>query len=316
MLSAQAPKKRDGWMMDQGDSFGSLFKSQKQKQKQPLYPQARELNPNLTGAPTVPIFPHEQLSELTEGASIDDMVKHEKLAALAARENKTFSLDRNIHLVSRIEKIKEECLFCRRNNLKVISSALTCYLVTPRHDRLHALHFQIIPREHLSSTRSQLDDEQFREELRNYKKCIIKFHTRRGYGTVFLECCPEATSIGVHTLVDAVPVPTRCPDMQAYWWKCLQEAEPEFSTQNAAVMRTDKAKTLQGSIPASFSYLYIEYAMDLGLVHLVEGGHLDPRWLRKQQRLACGDYMLCEAPHKKDIDEYFTNFDWTKMLNE
>jgi hypothetical protein len=68
----------------------------------------------------------------------------------------------------------------------VISASPNAYLMLPNSDFISgANHLLLCPRDHVTS--SLQADPNTRDELRNYKKCVIKHNAKCNMGTIFIE---------------------------------------------------------------------------------------------------------------------------------
>lgn len=154
-----------------------------------------------------------------------------------------------------------------------ISLGNSSYLALPSSGRLVPGHALIVPMQHGVSGRSC--DEDVADEMRNFKKCLLKMHGAAGHSVVFIETHlggGGAGSIGAHGYIEAVPVP---PEAAAtapmFFRKAIDEAESEWSTHAAKkCIPTSGASGLRTAIPPNFPYFHVEFGLREGFVHVID----------------------------------------------
>lgn len=232
----------------------------------------------------------------------------------------------------RASRLTSTCALCFDNPGKPrhlhISYAAKSYLMLPELARLVPSHALIVPMLHGSSARSC--DEDVHEELRNFKKCLLKLHAAAGRAVLFME-----THLGgqlgscKHACIEAVPLP---PGVAAsaplYFRKAIDEAESEWSTHDAKkCIALSGSKGLRSAIPAHFPYFHVEFGLHDGFVHVIDDvGNWNPHfgrdvliglldlpgeWTRARQRRP----SLAESQAQvKDFVKEWAPHDWTAQL--
>jgi len=224
------------------------------------------------------------------------------------------------------EEILSSCSYCPSSpafakHLMVATGSKT-YLALPEKGTLTKGHCIIAPIDHLHATSSV--DEEVWQEIRNFKKCLMRMFHEENRGVVFLEMTSEPKKQR-HTYVECIPLPADlAQDTPIYFKKALSESD-ELWSQHAKIIET-KGKGLQRSVAKGFSYFYVEFGLDDGYVHVVEdsskfpwyfgkeviGGMLElepSAWLKPKKQ-------GFEADKKRVLDfaKQWTPFDWTTQL--
>ena len=133
--------------------------------------------------PKITLLPHEQLRPLTDDSSIQDMLMHEKATKHKGNtHNYTSNSDAVVKQVATMERMKQKCWFCRvsKDDFLIIATGHHCYLALPLYGRVHPWHAMIIPYEHTFSTIASDYVDELREEVRNFKKCLLRMWASRG----------------------------------------------------------------------------------------------------------------------------------------
>jgi len=129
------------------------------------------------------------------GSAAEEVAKREK--AKQVREYNKFS------------SALERCNLCfasqGRPKHLMLAIGNAAYLALPRRGRLVPGHCQIIPAEHVASTRAA--DEAAWTEVRNFKKCLLRMFAAQGMECVFMETAAHPESMRAHAVVDCVPLP-------------------------------------------------------------------------------------------------------------
>ena len=100
------------------------------------------------------------------------------------------------------------CNFCYKDDnppkVSVIASGLKSYLALPETVDMVPFHCLIVPMQHVSST-LELDDDVW-DEIRNFKKCLIRMFEKINRGVLFMEQVMHLKR-KVHTVIECIPVP-------------------------------------------------------------------------------------------------------------
>ena len=240
----------------------------------------------------------------------------------------------------RQERRLRRCAYCldspeRPKHLHVAYGNLA-YLSLPHAGRLVPGHCVIAPVNHVPSSRAA--DEDAWEEIRNFKKCLVRMFAAKG-----MECCfvETATRVGSgvlgaaggadapHAVVECVPLPegaaARAP---MYFKKAIDESESEWSTHDAKkCISTAPPKGLRGAVPPNFPYFHVEFGMKGGYVHVIDD---ETRWRRDFARDILAGLLdlppetggarkrpLAPATLKREMDQFLDAWDpvdWTKQL--
>ena len=264
--------------------------------------------------------------------------RREKRQSLAKQQSK--AKQRQVDAYRRQERRLRRCAYCldspeRPKHLHVAYGNLA-YLSLPHAGRLVPGHCVIAPVAHVPSTRAA--DEDAWEEIRNFKKCLVRMFAAKG-----MECCffETATRVGSgvlgaaggadapHAVVECVPLPegaaARAP---MYFKKAIDESESEWSTHDAKkCISTAPPKGLRGAVPPNFPYFHVEFGMRGGYVHVIDD---ETRWRRDFARDILAGLLdlppetggakkrpLAPATLKREMDQFLDAWDpvdWTKQL--
>ena len=184
------------------------------------------------------------------------------------------------------QKRLSKCQYCleapdRPKHLHVAYGNLA-YLMLPMSGRLVPGHCVIAPIGHVPSSRAC--DEDVFEEMRNFKKCLVRMFASQGKGCVFYETVTRLGGSGVvgaaassHAFIECVPIPdARVDDASMYFKKAIDEAESEWSVHDAKkCISTAPPRGLRGAIPPNFPYFHVEFGMRGGYVHVIDD---ESRW--------------------------------------
>ena len=174
----------------------------------------------------------------------------------------------------RMQTSQNKCIYCidapdKPKHLHVAYGNLA-YLMLPAQGRLVPGHCIIAPIAHAQSSR-QVDEDVW-EEMRNFKKCLVRMFSQEGKECCFIETAMNLGHAGRHAVVECIPVPAdiaaRAP---MYFKKAIDEAESEWSTHDAKkCLSTAPPKGLRGTIPSNFPYFHVEFNMRGGFVHVID----------------------------------------------
>ena len=218
-----------------------------------------------------------------------------------------------------------------------VARGLHAYLQVPESGSLVPGHCCIVPMAHGVSGRSC--DEGTHEEMRNFKKCVLKMFAAKGQQAVFMETFMGAATTGVgatapHSIIHAVPLgPEPAAAAPLYFRKAIDEAESEWSTHAAKkciALGGTTQKQLRNAIPAHFPYFHVEFGLRDGFVHVIDDttkwaptfgrdilvGLLDlPReeWVAHRQRRTGPTEQRARA---QAFAREYVPFDWTPLLQQ
>lgn len=283
--------------------------------------------------PKITLLPHEQLQPLTNDSSIHDMLMHEKAARHKTNlHNYTSNGNAVVKRVVNMERIKQKCWFCRvsEDDFLIIAKGRYCYLALPLYGRVHPWHAMIIPYEHTPGTIASDHVDELREEMRNFKKCLLRMWASKGMSGLFSEVCTgNNTRISInHAYIDAMPFNNNAFNAELIWHKALAEAESEFTLQHKPMIRFNKAKPLHGTIPVNSAYIAVWLGVDEGMVHLIEGNHENINGVKGDfGRVVMRGHRLwnnvpdegstqCTKVDAEQFRKLYTEFDWTHLLNQ
>jgi len=193
------------------------------------------------------------------------------------------------------------------------------YLALPKNGQLDSLHCMIIPISHVHSLRQA--DETVWDEVRNFKKCLLQMAAAIGRTIVFLEA-PSKLDESRHTFVDCIMLPASLSmDVRGYYKKALTDCDVEW-TQHSRIINTEVKGGLRRSVPSNFPYIYVDFRLDQGYVHVVEDEHLvGPDFLRQVTAGLFGvsgskewKAKVTEESSRLKFKKAYDPFDWTKLL--
>ncbi|KAJ4843823.1 hypothetical protein Tsubulata_014030 [Turnera subulata] len=177
------------------------------------------------------------------------------------------------NLAKRVLTQQERCSFCfenpNRSKHLVISIANFTYLMLPQWQPVVPGHCCILPMQHDSATRTV--DNNVWEEIRNFKKCLIRMFAEQDKELVFLETVMGLAQQRRHCLIECVPLPREiAKEAPLYFKKAIDEAEDEWSQHNAKRLIDTSEKGLRGAIPKDFPYFHVEFGLNRGFVHVID----------------------------------------------
>ncbi|CAI0543354.1 unnamed protein product [Linum tenue] len=248
-------------------------------------------------------------------------------------KNDRLKSSENNNLASRrILTQQERCLFCFENPNRpkhlVVSIANFTYLTLPQQKPLVPGHCCILPLQHEAATRN-VEDSVW-EEIRNFKKCLIRMFAKQDKEVVFLETVIGLAQQRRHCLLECIPLPQDiAKEAPLYFKKAIDEAEDEWSQHNAKKLIDTSVKGLRGSIPKDFPYFHVEFGLDKGFVHVIDdesqfNSSLGLNVIRGMMELPEEDMYRRRRRHetvegqKLAVAEFVRDwepFDWTKQLH-
>jgi hypothetical protein len=234
---------------------------------------------------------------------------------------------------ARSSLLASKCSFCFDNPGKPrhlhVSYGAKSYLMLPEAGRLVPGHALIVPMPHGGSGRSL--DEDVCDELRNFKKCLLRMHAAAGRSVIFMETyLGGGLGSSKHAFIEAVPLPAAAfASAPMYFRKAIDEAESEWSTHAAkrCIPTGGGAAGLRAAIPAHFPYFHVEFGLRDGFVHVIDEpqkwsphfgrdvliGLLDlpGEWTRARARKPSA---VEAVRHVREFAAEFAPCDWTKQL--
>jgi len=183
--------------------------------------------------------------------------------------------EKAIRDVRRMQTVHTKCPYCmdapdKPKHLHVAYGNLA-YLMLPPQGRLVPGHCIIAPISHAQSSR-QVDEDAW-EEIRNFKKCLVRMFAQEGKDCCFIETATKLGGFGAkHAIVECIPIPQELSSKAPlYFKKAIDEAESEWSTHDAKkCLSTAPPKGLRGTIPENFPYFHVEFNMKGGFVHVID----------------------------------------------
>jgi len=231
------------------------------------------------------------------------------------------------------------CLLCVDSpasaSLLRLALATKTYLALPELARLVPGHVVICPAAHGGSGRSC--DEEVHEEMRNFKKCLLRMAAAQGGGTVlfwetYLGAPAGGAGLGRHCVLEALPLPPgAAASAPLLFRKAIEEAESEWSTHDAKKLIPlggASGRQLRNAIPPQFPYFHVEFGLSSGFVHVIDDttkwnphfgrdvliGLLGLPAERAHQRARRHTPQELQA-HKTEFLAAYAPFDWTRALD-
>lgn len=272
-------------------------------------------------------YDHDAGVSLLEGKSLKQKKKEYQDAQVAIQKEKHRQVKQHRQHTNALEK----CNLCFSSSARpkhlTIALGEATYLALPSKGRLVPGHVQIIPAEHVPSSR-QVDDSVW-TEIRNFKKCLLQMHAAGGRSCVFYETALGVSDMKAHAVIDCVPVPSSVISRgPLVFKKAIDDATYEWSQHHAKRFLDIKSKGLRGCIPPHFPYMVVEFGLSEGFVHVIDDEKSFKRDLARSVVVGLlklpeeemhrharqeSEGMQCRwaAEFRKQFDDY----DWTKMLS-
>ncbi|XP_031494432.1 uncharacterized protein LOC116260324 [Nymphaea colorata] len=219
-----------------------------------------------------------QNKQYKSSEAADNEYEYDDVSATKPKKNRKAMHGNNIikheNLQRRILTQQERCQFCFENPSRprhlAISIGNLSYLMLPPWKPLVEGHCCILPMQHESSTRN-VDDDVW-NELRNFKKCLLRMFAEQEKDVIFLETAMELSRQRRHCLVECIPLPHEiAKEAPLYFKKAIDEAEDEWSQHDAKkLIDTSLKGGLRNSIPKNFPYFHVEFGLHKGFVHVID----------------------------------------------
>ncbi|KAL6782403.1 hypothetical protein ACKKBG_A06645 [Auxenochlorella protothecoides x Auxenochlorella symbiontica] len=238
---------------------------------------------------------------------------------------------RQVREFGRAARGQERCGRCftsvARQRHLALAVGQGAYLALPPRGRLVPGHCQILPMEHVPSTRQV--DETVWTELRNFKKCLIQMNMQQGMECIFFETALRLGDPRSHAVVECVPIPMELAGRAPMVFKkAIDDATSEWAQHHAKRFIDTRAKGLRGSIPENFAYLHVEFGLSAGFVHVVDDESTFDASLARSvligllglpeadmHRKAKAESQTLQERWAREFRAEFDAFDWTKMLD-
>lgn len=206
------------------------------------------------------------------GNADDEYDFYEGAPSRKHNKKKAVKHEDKINLPKRILTQKERCQFCFENPSRpkhlVISIGNVTYMMLPPWEPVVQGHCCIMPLQHESATRTI--DKNVWEEIRNFKKCLLKMFSRQDKDVIFLETVIGLSRQRRHCLIECIPIPSHiAKQAPLYFKKAIDEAEDEWGQHDMKKV-IPTSGNLRNVIPENFSYFHVEFGLDRGFVHVID----------------------------------------------
>jgi hypothetical protein len=157
----------------------------------------------------------------------------------------------------------------------LVAAAPRAYLMLQTAGRLCDGHCMIVPQTLAVST-IQCDEDTL-EEMRNFKKCLLRMFHEQEKDCVFFETAMDFGRMP-HAFVECVPLPrAQAANAPMYFKKALSECENEWDAQNKAIIDTKGVKKLASKIPRHMPYFSVDFGIGGGFAHVIEDERKFPK---------------------------------------
>ncbi|KQK13288.1 hypothetical protein BRADI_1g09173v3 [Brachypodium distachyon] len=116
---------------------------------------------------------------------------------------------------------KDRCLYCLENPSRpkhlVVAIGNFTYLMLPQFEPVVPGHFIILPLQHESATRGI--DRNIWEEIRNFKKCLLKMFAQQDKDVIFMETVICLAKQRRHCIIECIPVPLEVSNKAPMYFK-------------------------------------------------------------------------------------------------
>ncbi|KAJ6807896.1 CWF19-like protein 2 [Iris pallida] len=167
---------------------------------------------------------------------------------------------------------QERCQFCFENPSRpkhlVVSIGNFTYMMLPQWQPVVEGHCCILPMQHDSASRNV--DKNVWEEIRNFKKCLLKMFAGQEKDVVFIETVIGLARQRRHCLIECIPVPYEVANLAPmYFKKGIDEAEDEWG-QHEMKKVIPTSGNLRNVIPENLAYFHVEFGLDRGFAHVID----------------------------------------------
>ncbi|XP_020590716.1 CWF19-like protein 2 isoform X2 [Phalaenopsis equestris] len=264
------------------------------------------------------------------GSVEDEYDSYEGAPSRKHSKKRDFTHEDKRSLPKRILTQKERCQFCFENPSRpkhlVISIGNLTYMMLPPWEPVLQGHCCILPLQHESATRNI--DKNVWDEIRNFKKCLLKMFSRQDKDAVFLETVIGLSRQRRHCLIECIPIPSHiAKQAPLYFKKAIDEAEDEWGQHDMKKV-IPTSGNLRNVIPENFAYFHVEFGLDRGFVHVIDDDSNFPssfglNVVRGMLRLpveTMHHHLRREAVEKQkqavaSFIQEWEPFDWTRELD-
>ena len=257
--------------------------------------------------------------------------KNEKqLQSIINEQNKLNDITKRCKLCS-LNKYSQES-----NNYTIATGQYTLLRLKYGNYRLHPLHCEIVPIQHIQSVRYCEEDVVI--EIKRFKSCIARMFDEIKHIPLFCEVAMNYSKYP-HAIIDCIPVPQNTEkEVVMYFKEALASCDDEFTSQHKKLIELTIERPLHRAIPLKFEYLTIEWMTNNltdksatstvnGIVHIIENSlNINGYFLLD---VICGileedpikikfKLKLNEMKEKQDIINFqktWKNYNWTEYIN-
>lgn len=206
--------------------------------------------------------------------SMDDEYDYDGVAPSkkSGRKKEKMSDEKQLKVPRHFLTQQERCQFCfespSRPKHLVVSIGNLTYMTLPQFLPVVQGHCRILPMQHELSFR--MVDKNVVEELRNFKKCLLKMFAAEEKDVLFLETVINLSKQRRHCLIECIPIPYAiAKQAPMYFKKAIDEAEDEWGQHEMKKVIPTNGN-LRNVIPENFSYFHVEFGLDRGFVHVID----------------------------------------------
>ncbi|KAJ3380316.1 hypothetical protein HDU92_006061 [Lobulomyces angularis] len=222
---------------------------------------------------------------------------------------------------------KSQCQFCfedeKSSNFSVVAVGVRTYLALPQITDLVPGHCYIIPTNHCISS-LELEDDVW-DEIRNFKKCLIRMFAAENKGVVFME---QVVNLKweKHTFIECIPLPAEHFEVAPQFFKEALKGAGEEWSQYRKIIDTSK-RGFRKSLVKNLPYFHVWFDPNNGFGQVIEEPDSWPQWFGKEiigGMLDLGTELWRKPKYlnnKSEIDARLTKFkskfkpfDWTSQL--
>lgn len=214
-----------------------------------------------------------------------------------------------------------------RRNLLALGNHVSLVMTPPAlclSNKLHGEHFYLVPIAQAESLR-QCDADVW-NEIRYFQSSLRKLFGTKKKDLLWFETVMHHSKGIWQTKLEGVVVPREVlQDAPLFFQSSLREVVEEGEAHSKSI-RIDKQKTLRKSIPANFSYFYVEFDNQEGLCLVIQEKfprhfaldtvagmlQMDPVRMKKEERLS----HEVERTNLTRFLEEWKKYDWTVVLDE
>ena len=227
---------------------------------------------------------------------------------------------------TREKRLVDDCRQClshaRAARHLIVAMGQFSYLSLPTNAPLVAHHCLITPFEHCRST--LLLDENAWQDVRNFKKCLVRMFDQRGMDVIFMETVMSITT-NRHTSIECIPVPRHVAAEAPGWFKQGLLTSDEEWAQHHKIIDT-RGKDVRRCIPDNFAFFHVDFNLEGGYAHVIEdtaqfkvtfGRGIIAGMLDLEPRLYLNPAREDHAAQRLRVVDFkplYEPFDWTAQL--